>query len=59
MHKTTGIAHEDMLFFGDQMRNNEVGRLGVTLWRVPDGVNTKTFDLGVRKWRKRRWFETK
>lgn len=59
LHKATGIPYEDMLFFDDEKRNKEVERLGVTMWWVPDGVNTKTFDNGVREWRKRRGIETK
>lgn len=59
LHKATGIPYEDMLFFDDEKRNKEVERLGVMMWWVPDGVNTKTFDNGVREWRKRRGIETK
>lgn len=59
LHKATGIAYENMLFFDDEKRNKEVERLGVTMWWVPDGVNTKTFDNGMREWRKRRGVETK
>lgn len=59
LQKATGIPYEDMLFFDDEKRNKEVERLGVTMWWVPDGVNTKTFDNGVREWRKRRGVETK
>jgi magnesium-dependent phosphatase 1 len=54
LHKTTGIAYEEMLFFDDEKRNREVERLGVTMKWVPDGVDMQVFEEGVREWRKRR-----
>ncbi|KAJ3534854.1 hypothetical protein NMY22_g6737 [Coprinellus aureogranulatus] len=38
LHKRTGIAYEDMLFFDDERRNAEVEKLGVTFIHVPTVV---------------------
>lgn len=54
LQKATGLQYEEMLFFDDEKRNWEVEKLGVTMCWVPDGVNMKTFDEGVKEWRKRR-----
>ncbi|KAI9838348.1 MAG: hypothetical protein M1819_005616 [Sarea resinae] len=53
LHKRSGIAYQDMLFFDDESRNRNVEELGVTMRLVRDGVTKEEIDLGVRAWRKR------
>lgn len=54
LHKRTGIAYEEMLFFDDESRNRNTETLGVTMWLVPDGVSWAEIGRGVDEWRKRR-----
>lgn len=56
LNKSTGVEHEEMLFFDDERRNRNVEELGVTMYLVSTqrGVCRQDFDLGVREWRKRR-----
>ncbi|KAF2130636.1 magnesium-dependent phosphatase-1 [Dothidotthia symphoricarpi CBS 119687] len=53
IHRDSGIAYEDMLFFDDESRNKNVEVLGVTMKLVKNGVTTEEMDAGVRNWRKR------
>ncbi|KAI5453187.1 hypothetical protein NCC49_006215 [Naganishia albida] len=53
IHKKTGIAYADMLFFDDESRNKEVEQLGVTMHLVRNGVDRNTFNKGVVEWRKK------
>lgn len=53
IHRDSGIAYEEMLFFDDESRNKNVEVLGVTMKLVKDGVTTEEIDAGVRSWRKR------
>lgn len=53
IHKETGIAYEEMLFFDDESRNKNVEVLGVVMQLVRDGVTREEVDAGVRSWRKR------
>ncbi|GHJ87662.1 hypothetical protein NliqN6_4064 [Naganishia liquefaciens] len=53
IHKKTGIAYSEMLFFDDEARNKEVESLGVTMCLVRNGVDRKVFERGLAEWRKR------
>lgn len=53
MHKKSGVAYEDMLFFDDESRNRNVEDLGVVMQLVRDGVTREEVDRGVRSWRQR------
>ncbi|KAK5739157.1 hypothetical protein LTR17_005458 [Elasticomyces elasticus] len=53
LHKMTGIAYEEMLFFDDESRNKNVETLGVVMQLVRDGVTRQEVDRGVELWRKR------
>ena len=53
IHRDTGIAYEDMLFFDDESRNKNVEVLGVVMQLVRDGVSMDVIDKGVQSWRKR------
>ncbi|KAJ4984161.1 magnesium-dependent phosphatase-1 [Stagonosporopsis vannaccii] len=53
IHRDSGIAFEEMLFFDDESRNKNVEVLGVTMKLVPQGVSRDVIDEGVRGWRKR------
>jgi magnesium-dependent phosphatase 1 len=55
LREKSGVEYEDMLFFDDEERNEEVDdKLGVCMCLVPDGVNSGVFDEGVREWRRRK-----
>ena len=54
LQKASGVKYEDMLFFDDEGRNQNVEGLGVVFWLVRDGVNGEEVDKGVREWRRRR-----
>jgi len=55
LEKTTGIKHQDMVFFDDEARNSEVEHLGVTFILIgSDGVTKEIFDDGIEEWRRRR-----
>lgn len=58
LHKASGIAYEDMLFFDDERRNRNVESLGVVMRLVEDGVTFEEVDAGVRDWRKRHGIES-
>jgi len=53
LHKQTGIAYEEMLFFDDESRNKNVETLGVVMQLVRNGVTRQEVDRGVELWRKR------
>lgn len=53
IHRDSGIAYEDMLFFDDESRNKNVEVLGVVMQLVRDGVSMNEIDAGVKAWRKR------
>lgn len=53
LHKVSGIAYEDMLFFDDERRNRNVESLGVVMRLVENGVTSEEVDAGVMDWRKR------
>ena len=53
IHRDTGLAYEEMLFFDDESRNKNVEVLGVVMQLVRDGVTREEIDKGVRSWRKR------
>ncbi|KAF2655250.1 magnesium-dependent phosphatase-1 [Lophiostoma macrostomum CBS 122681] len=53
IHRESGIAYEDMLFFDDESRNKNVEVLGVVMHLVRDGVSRDEIDAGIRSWRKR------
>ncbi|KAJ7450029.1 magnesium-dependent phosphatase-1 [Mycena galericulata] len=50
LHVKTGVPYDQMLFFDDEPRNREVGRLGVTFHLTPTGVDNAVFDEGVLAW---------
>ncbi|KAJ7666743.1 magnesium-dependent phosphatase-1 [Mycena polygramma] len=50
LHAKTGIPYNQMLFFDDERRNREVESLGVVFHLTPTGVDSATFDAGVRAW---------
>jgi len=53
IHKATGVEYRDMLFFDDEVRNQNVEReRGVCFWLVRDGVTRGELDRGVEKWRR-------
>ncbi|OAX33303.1 magnesium-dependent phosphatase-1 [Rhizopogon vinicolor AM-OR11-026] len=54
LHEKTGIDYDEMLFFDDEWRNQEVEELGVTFTLVPNGLNDRILEKGLRDWRKRR-----
>ncbi|KAF8579147.1 magnesium-dependent phosphatase-1 [Ramaria rubella] len=54
LHLKTGISYSEMLFYDDESRNREVESLGVTFVLVRNGLDTKTFENGLKEWRKRR-----
>lgn len=48
------IDYEDMIFFDDEHRNSEVGRLSVLFVLVThSGTDLGTFEEGIREWRLR------
>ncbi|KAM0746520.1 magnesium-dependent phosphatase-1 [Meredithblackwellia eburnea MCA 4105] len=53
IHKKTGIAYKDMVFYDDEPRNREVASLGVTfvLVREGEGVTHQVFQRGLNSWR--------
>ena len=53
LHKTSGIAYEDMLFFDDESQNRNVESLGVVMRLVEDGVTFEEVEAGVKDWRLR------
>lgn len=53
IHRDSGIAYEDMLFFDDESRNKNVEVLGVVMQLIKDGTTVNEIDAGVRSWRKR------
>jgi magnesium-dependent phosphatase 1 len=53
IHRDSGIAYDEMLFFDDESRNKNVETLGVTMWLVKDGVTRSEIDDGVKSWRMR------
>ena len=55
LEKTTGIKHQDMVFFDDEDRNAEVEQLGVTFILIgSEGVTKEIFENGIEEWRRRR-----
>ena len=53
IHKQSGVAYKDMLFFDDESRNRNVEDLGVTMQLVWSGVTRAEVDDGVKRWRER------
>jgi magnesium-dependent phosphatase 1 len=53
IHKRSGVAYEEMLFFDDESRNRNVEDLGVTMQLVESGVTRAAVDKGIRRWRER------
>lgn len=53
IHRDSGVAYEEMLFFDDESRNKNVEVLGVTMRLVRDGVTRDEIDEGVKSWRAR------
>ncbi|KAG2346257.1 magnesium-dependent phosphatase-1 [Suillus weaverae] len=53
LHEKTGIPYDEMLFFDDEWRNQEVEELGVTFTLVPNGLNDQILEKGLKEWRKR------
>lgn len=53
LHRKSGLAHEEMLFFDDESRNKNVETLGVVMQLVRQGVTRSEIDKGVESWRKR------
>jgi len=53
LHKKSGVAYEEMLFFDDESRNRNVEELGVVMQLVRDGVTRSEINKGVESWRKR------
>lgn len=47
IHRKTGIAYKQMIFFDDEMRNREVEELGVTFVWVENGLNWRVWNEGV------------
>ncbi|KAG0150966.1 hypothetical protein CROQUDRAFT_651837 [Cronartium quercuum f. sp. fusiforme G11] len=56
LHSKLGIDFEDMLFFDDEARNEEVQKLGVCFMLVDDsvGLNWASFRTGIEYWKERR-----
>ncbi|KAG1769057.1 magnesium-dependent phosphatase-1 [Suillus placidus] len=44
LHEKTGIPYDEMLFFDDEWRNQEL---------VPNGLNDQILEKGLKEWRKR------
>lgn len=59
LHKSTGIAYKDMLFFDDEARNRNVESLGVKMCLVRDGVNKAEINRGIKEWRQMNGHEMK
>lgn len=59
LHKRTGVAYEDMLFFDDESRNRETEKLGVTMYLIESGTSWPELAKGVEMWRKRRGYTKK
>lgn len=59
IHKASGVAYEEMLFFDDEARNRNVEALGVVMLLVENGVSALEVDRGVREWRRRKGKEEK
>ncbi|UZJ55280.1 hypothetical protein CBS101457_004600 [Exobasidium rhododendri] len=52
LHAKTNVPYEEMLFFDDEHRNAEVGKLGVHFQLVGhQGTDLATFERGIREWR--------
>lgn len=55
LHAKTGIAYDEMVFFDDEHRNAEVGKLGVHFELVGhQGTDLATFERAIRQWRAKR-----
>ncbi|KAF9448416.1 magnesium-dependent phosphatase-1 [Macrolepiota fuliginosa MF-IS2] len=54
LHEKTGIPYSEMLFFDDEHRNKEVGKLGVTFQIISSsGLTNRSFEQGLSTWAKR------
>ncbi len=52
LQQDSGVEYQDMLFFDDEHRNAEVGKLGVHFVLVGhSGTDLGTFEKGIREWR--------
>ncbi|GBC04703.1 hypothetical protein RclHR1_05810015 [Rhizophagus clarus] len=50
LHSITGIPYNEMIFFDDEMRNNEVNhKLGVHFVYVPDGITFELFLSAIKE----------
>lgn len=55
LHAKTKVKYSEMLFFDDEHRNAEVGKLGVHFQLVGhQGTDLATFERGVKEWRAKR-----
>lgn len=54
LHRRSGVAFGDMLFFDDEARNGVVRELGVVMRLVRNGCDAGEVDAGVREWRRMR-----
>ena len=59
LHKSSGVAYEEMLFFDDEVRNRNVESLGVVMCLVRDGVTRMEIDRGIREWRRQKGREAR
>ncbi|KAG7085449.1 hypothetical protein E1B28_003010 [Marasmius oreades] len=53
LHEKTGIPYSEMVFYDDEHRNKETEQLGVTFCLVRNGLDNKTFEMGLAEWRRR------
>ncbi|KNC20647.1 hypothetical protein FF38_01470 [Lucilia cuprina] len=55
LHLHTGVDYSDMLFFDDEIRNQDVERaLGVCFYEVSAGLTYDAFQSGIELWRRSR-----
>ncbi|KAI0482161.1 magnesium-dependent phosphatase-1 [Xylariaceae sp. FL0804] len=54
LHRRTGVAHQDVLFFDDEARNRDTEQLGLTMHLVRDGLTWDEVVRGIAEWRRRR-----
>ncbi|KAH7925786.1 magnesium-dependent phosphatase-1 [Leucogyrophana mollusca] len=54
LHEKTSLPYSEMLFFDDEIRNANVDvELGVTFILVENGLDDRTFERGLKEWRRR------
>jgi magnesium-dependent phosphatase 1 len=55
LHAITGIPYNEMIFFDDEMRNDEVNKkLGVHFVYVPDGMTFELFLSAIKEFASKR-----